>query len=269
VIKRPPIPSLRPFVKLLWGADEKRNQGLVATRERLIPTGAMSLVFRVNDFPIRVYDSLVDASGHRFDWGVVGGVRTGFYVKELCPHTTSIGALLEPGAAQLLFGIPANELAERHTAIEDLWGQDAIFLWERMREAGDLGRQVELFEMFLAERLPLVRGIHPAIAYALERLQYQDIGEIVSRTGYSHRHFLALFRSAVGLPPRVYSRLLRFQRALGHLQRAPTPSWLDIALEAGYADQAHFNREFREFTGLSPTQYRAAATGDSHHVPVG
>jgi transcriptional regulator GlxA family with amidase domain len=91
---------------------------------------------------------------------------------------------------------------------------------------------------------------------------------VVDETGYSHRRFVALFRGAVGLPPKLYCRILRFQAAL-HLLATPPPLPLaEVALAAGYSDQPHLNREFRELAGVSPGEYRAAAPTSLLHVPL-
>ena len=273
-IKRAPIPFLRPFVKLLWASDEKRPEGILRVeRERLLPSGGMHLVFRLSQDPIRIFDSVDDYKGHSFRRGVVGGIRAGFYVKEILHSARTVGAMLQPGVSQYLFGAKADELAERHTSIEDLWGRPAFHLWEELQEEPDLNRQLEIFEIFLAKRLPRVHGIHPAIAHALERFPFTtDIGEIVEETGYSHRRFIQLFKRTVGLPPRLYTRVLRFQQAFklvaGQSKSLAHLSWIDVAMDAGYADQAHFNREFREFTGVSPSHYLSVCTGDSLHVPI-
>lgn len=271
-IQRQPIPALRPFIKLIWAADERKPQAsnrMVRTdRERLLPSGAMHLVFRLNDSPIRIFDSVDDPEGETFRRGVIGGTRAGFYVKDISESGRTVGAMLQPGASKLLFGAGADEFAGRHTGVDDVWGQDANRLWEALGEVMDLDRQMNIFEQFLIRRLPRVFGVHPAIAHALSRFSSTlDIGEIVNETGYSHRRFIELFRRDVGLPPKTFTRLIRFQRTLKLFEKKSP--WIDMSLEAGFSDQAHFNREFREFTGVTPSEYLLTRTGDSLHLPIG
>ena len=141
---------------------------------------------------------------------------------------------------------------------------------ERLALAGSAEQRLALFESVLAARLPRVRGMHPAVAEALAGFDARSsVKSVVDRSGYSHRRFVALFREAVGLSPKRYSRVLRFRAALARLAGRPAPPpWADLALEAGYSDQAHFNRDFREFAGVTPGEYRNLAPSSAHHVPI-
>jgi AraC-like DNA-binding protein len=165
--------------------------------------------------------------------------------------------------------VSAAELAERHTALEDLWGPQAAEWRERLLEVPRLDRRLELFERLLMARLVRGRGVHPVVAAALKSLRLTaDIRRVVDDSGYSHRHFTALFREGVGLAPKRYCRVVRMQRALDLASRAPGASWAALALDAGYCDQAHFIREFRELAGTTPSAYRAAGPRSVNHVPI-
>lgn len=271
LITRLPRPSLRPFVKVLWATERTTGQKVVAgAREHVLPTGSMHLVFRFSDPPLRLFDGVEDTYGHTLGHVVVGGARsTFFYVRDISTPSCSVGAQLQPGAAEALFGATADELAERHTRLEDLWGRAALAAHEHLLEATMPERQLAVFEALLAARLPVVRGLHPAVAQALERFAASDsIEEVVKDSGYSHRHFIALFRRTVGLSPKRYCRVMRFQSALERVTLDGAASWVDLALEAGYSDQPHFTREFQEFAGVAPREYRKIAPAFPHHVKV-
>src|SRR5262245_12697158 len=170
-IQRAPIPRLRPFIQFLWASSQQASpEGLiVAERERMIPSGCMHIVFRVSDQPIRIFKSIEDTQGDAFYRGAVGGMRSAYYVKDIAHGACTVGASLQPGACEALFGIPADEVSGRHVALEDLWGNEARSLAERLQEMRELKQQLEVLELFLAGRLPRVSAIHPAIAHALSR----------------------------------------------------------------------------------------------------
>jgi AraC-like DNA-binding protein len=263
-------PSLRPFVEALWAIDETGRPAPAARREHVLPTGQMHLVFLLADHPLRLFDSAGDSSGHTLENGVVGGARSAFYIREVAGPLCSVGVQLRSGAARPLFGVPADELAGRHTLLEDLWGSSVLRIREQLVECPDLERRLDVLEGLLAARLPQARALHPAVARALERLSGASrVADLVNESGYSHRTFISLFRESVGLSPKQYCRVIRFQEALRRCASSRAASLTDVAIETGYSDQAHFTREFRELVGVTPTEYRAISPHSSHHLRVG
>lgn len=258
MIRRAPRRELSPFIARVWACDDPAQ----GHREVVLPTGAMHVVIRL-DPPLRVFDGEEPRTiGH----AIIGGARASAYVRDVSRPVCSVGAELRPGAAELLLGVPAVELAERHTRLDDVWGRFADELRERLAAAGDPQRRLDAFEAALLARLPRVRAIHPAVAHALARFAARDdVAAVVDDVGYSHRRFIALFRDAVGLSPKRYCRVQRLQRAIASI---PTRPLAEVAIDAGYSDQAHLSRELRELTGLSPGEYRARMPVAGNHVPL-
>jgi AraC-like DNA-binding protein len=269
MMRRSPSRALRPFVRLLWASEGSDAVAGEPGRERLLPTGSMHLVFRTAGDPVRLFTSALDLPGRPLGHAVVGGARAAPYLRDLSPGVRSAGAMLEPGASRLLFGAGADELAGRHTWLGDLWGSRATSeALDRIALAGAPERQLAELESLLLARLPRVRGLHPAVAEGLALLAAApDVRRAVARTGYSHRRFIALFREAVGLAPKLYCRVMRFQSALARI-RASRGTLAGVAADSGYADQAHLDREFAELAGISPGSYRSLAPREPNHVPL-
>ncbi|HEY0335666.1 MAG TPA: helix-turn-helix transcriptional regulator [Stenotrophomonas sp.] len=263
--RQQPPPVLQPWIQSLWASPAGRA---AAPREHVLPSGCIHLAIRLDATPLRLYDTAEDLVGVVISDAVVGGVRSHYYLKDTSQPSRSVGALLRPGAAQALFGCSADELAERHIPLDLLWKTgDLSRLRERLQAADDPTTQLSLLAQALAAQLRPARALHPQVAQALQgMMREQRIAQLVSNAHASHRHFIALFREATGLAPKRYARVMRLQRLLRDLHRAP--SWADAALAAGYSDQAHFIREFRAFAGMTPQAYRRSAPATSHHVPV-
>jgi AraC-like DNA-binding protein len=268
---RAPVPHLRPFVRCVWLSGRRSAGGISEARENVLPTGEMHVVFRLSDDAVRLIVpgpvSSESVPGH----AVVGGPRAAYYTKYTARLALSVGAQLRAGAAEALFGAPAAEFTGRHVALEALWGRQAELVRDRLIKAGDPARQLDVLETVLSERFPAITALHPAVAGALAYFATAaSVREAVRRSGYSHRGFVALFRRTVGLTPKTYTRVLRFQRVLAELSATTDTGdaspWVDLAMRAGYSDQSHFNREFREFAGVTPEYYRRAAPAASHHV---
>ncbi len=268
-LSRPPLPALRPFVRQLWASDGKAA-GAGPGRERMLPGGGMHVVIRLDDTPLRLFAGPDDMQGQTLSGGVLAGLRSTAYEKIADGSLANVGAVLRPGASALITAVPAGELAGRHSRLDELWRPGALeILRERLRAAPDAARRLALFERALLSRLPVLRGIDPRIAALTRRLERgAAVRDLVAESGASHRHFARGFRAAVGVTPRTYGRLARFEKLLAALHGAPARSLAELAAAMGYADQAHMNREFRAFTGLTPGAYRRIAPADSRHVPL-
>lgn len=271
LLTRAPRPILRPFVKTLWAMGQSDSPvPLSAERERVLPTGMMHLAIRLSDHPLGLFDDVRDCTRREVGYAIVGGARSTFYVRDISEPSSSVGVQLLPGSAELFFRVPADQLAGRHTPLEDLWGPRAIECRERLLESVSLDRQLDILEALLVSRIPQIHGLHPAVAHALDRFTTTaDVSEVVRQTGYSHRRFIELFNQAVGLTPKLYCRVLRFQRAVEmHAAAKLSTSRIDLALAAGYSDQPHFNRQFREFAGLTPREYDEISPSSPNHVRI-
>lgn len=267
-MSRAPRGPLRLFVSRVWSHEgQARPDGFA--RERVLPSGAMHVVLRLAEEPLRIYRDASDERGEAHGTAVVGGARTQFYLRDVSRPSCSVGAMLGPGAALALFGVAAHELAGTHTPLESIWGSEVDRIRARLLAAPDPEARLAVFEAELTARLPRVRGVHPAIAHAIARFDAgaPDVATIVRETGYSHRRLVTLFGESVGLTPKRYCRIRRLERVLP-LLRAAGPSLSGAALEAGYSDQAHMCRELRDLAGTTPSQLARLERRHALHVPV-
>jgi AraC-like DNA-binding protein len=160
-----------------------------------------------------------------------------------------------------LLGVPMDRLMDQVVPLDAVLGADARDLGEKLCQANDGDSRVALLETALAARLAVVRPLDRQQAHGLHLLRNRpakDITEIARELGWSRKHFADRVKDAVGIGPRCFRRLLRFQRLTGMIARpSGAPDWAGIAHDAGYCDQSHMIREFREFSGLTPRTYRA------------
>jgi len=264
---RLPCPSLRSGVRLLW-AGPTPSSASGPWREHVLPTGTLHLALRLAGPPLRLFAGPHDLQGMAFGHAVVGGARTSFYARETGAPGYSVGAQLEPAACRALFGVTAQDLAGHHTPLDQLWGRAAALLLEQLHEAPSASHQLGLLERFLLARLRAPATLHPGVAHALATLERgAPVAAAVRSSGLSHRHLLLRCRESTGLAPKEHARISRLQNALKAL-RQPGLALAEVAAVSGYADQAHFTRDFRLFAGLTPGDWRRAQPANPHHVPV-
>lgn len=132
--------------------------------------------------------------------------------------------------------------------------------------------QFAVLEAFLLERAVWPRAGHPAVAFALaefDRVPHtRTIGDVTQQIGLSRRRFIELFENAVGLTPKRFCRLRRFQEVVGSVARGGRVEWAAVASACGYFDQAHLINDFRSFSGLTPGDYLRLRTPYQNHVRI-
>lgn len=162
-----------------------------------------------------------------------------------------------PLGAYRFYGGAVPDLTARIVDIGDLLGRDGREVGEKVADAEGWQQRLEIIEAFVLERT--VNEPSPAIAAAIARLWRSAgaarISEIATDIGWSRKHLSRRFQSEIGVSPKTLARMLRFHRACELARSGNTCGWAGIALEAGFADQAHLAREFREFSGEKPTSW--------------
>ncbi len=127
-------------------------------------------------------------------------------------------------------------------------------------------------ESFLISMLDMDFQPNPAIIFSARKVYNQNgkqpVSEITKQVGYSRRRLSELFRDTIGTSPKQYSRILRFQQVLRLIREDSNPDLSRIAHISGYYDQAHFNRDFKALSGITPTEYLDKKTGELNHLPA-
>ena len=176
--------------------------------------------------------------------------------------TTALGVAFRPGGAAPFLETPAGEIQDAIVPLGNLWGQAGVELGERLATDATPAARFQRLERALLGRLERARRCHPAVAAALgafgDGVGAPDVGAVAERVGLSRRRLIQVFRSEVGLPPKLYCRVRRFGAVLQATSGARAVAWAAVAQACGYYDQAHLIRDFREFAGASPTDYLAA-----------
>jgi len=249
-----PKPPLAKFVDSFWlyeGQDPQHNT------ERILPTGTLELAINLRQNELRFYDAGRTENCSRFSGAIVSGAQG----RALAPgqETAIIGVHFKPGGAFPFIGVPAGDLTDTHVNLDTLWGPAAGRLRERLCEAPTAVERFELLHEALLSRICSGVENHYAVSAALQMFVNNHarptVREAAKYLGLSQRRFIQVFKTEVGVTPKLYSRIQRFQQARALIQRTPLPNWATLALDAGYFDQSHLIREFLEFSGFSPTSY--------------
>jgi AraC-like DNA-binding protein len=264
-----PPPPLSDFVALFW-----LYEGFEAphAKERVLPTGTMELVINLREDTLRVYDRHGHTQFQGFRGSLICGAQAEFFVIDTASQAAVMGVHFQPGGAFPFLQLPACELHDVHVSLDTLWGAKAGELREQLLAAKTPEARFRILEQFLVAQASRPLAHHPAVAFALQELQCvphtRTLADLTEHIGLSPRRFIQVFREAVGLTPKLFCRIRRFQEVVHLIGRGQRIDWVDVALACGYFDQAHFIHDFRAFSGLSPTAYLTQRGTHLNHVPL-
>ena len=249
LVTRAPEPRLRPFVSGYQGYVEA---GSVPVLRQEVPTTRVPLIVNFGA-PWRIAGAK-DDTRPAVESSFFAGLSDRSVWVEASGPARCVQIDLTPIGAHLVFGVPMHELANRVVSLDDVLPADERGLTERLADATSWTARFEVLDRTLAKRLAEATPPSPEVVWAYGALERTGgrvpIASLAERVGRSRRHLATRFREQVGLPPKTVARIFRFRRALELLGSGS--GFADLAYECGYFDQAHLNRDFRQFAGTSP-----------------
>jgi AraC-like DNA-binding protein len=248
-VERAPVPALAGLVSSVW--VQQIPGGAPPYVQRNLPHGGGELVCALGSLPR------------------LRGPATGPVVEVLAPGTTVVGMRLRPGVVGSLLGARAAVLVDLAVPADAVWGRAAVGLGDRMASACCPAEALAVLQEHVTGLQRDAAEVDPLVQEVVRRLmpwRAGDVGSLAPQLSISERQLRRRCLAAVGLGAKTLQRTLRFQGFLGLAQRglaqgrAPAQDGLAaLAGAAGYADQAHLNRECLRLTGLTPRAFLAQA----------
>ncbi|QNI36684.1 AraC family transcriptional regulator [Edaphobacter albus] len=269
-LERAPHPALVPFIHTLWYA---RDPHATHSHQRVLPTGHSQVVISL------AQNYLTDAN-HPTDPlqpsppGLFLGLYSAYQHIDTIDLAELIGISFHPGGTLPFFPHTASFFSNCETDLESLWGAPFRSLRDHLRELTTPAQKFDLLEKFLLDQLQhsRVSALNGIVHYSLQTIHaaphIATVAELARTTGLSSRRLSQLFTEHVGVSPKLYCRIQRFQHVVQQLHRATEIPWPELALACGYYDQSHFANDFRAFSGLSPTSYTTSTRPWSNHINI-
>jgi len=232
----------------------------------------MQLIVNLREEELRVYDRQDHRCSQSLGVSLISGTHSRFVVIDTASQASTVGVHFKAGGAQPFLGVSAGEMRDANVPLDALWGTKATELRDRLLEAQTPEVRFDVLKRALLAQVARPLTHHPAVAFALREFQgmtrTRTVKDVSRRTGMSQRRFIQLFREAVGLTPKLFFRILRFQGVIRLVGSEKRVQWAEVALRCGYFDQAHFVHDFRAFSGTTPTNYLAHRGEHPNHVPL-
>lgn len=272
-LERIPAAPLSLFVQTLWYA---RAPVAEHHYERILPTGCTQVILNLERDCL--HDCLEGSVDQPIAPALVVGGRSTYEIAAARDMASLIGISFKPGGFAAFAGDAVDRFSNLSIPLEAAWGSASLTLRDRLRETDDVRTRFWMIEEFLLDRLAACARPHAVarqrlVGFALENFGaapgLSTVREVARSTGLSERRFSQIFREEVGLTPKVWCRIQRFQRAVHMLHSSADVAWAELALDCGFYDQSHFANEFRAFSGVDATTYSASRTRWVNHIMVG
>jgi AraC-like DNA-binding protein len=275
-LQRIPGMPLSKCIRMLWYTSAAIPSTVPAHRQRVLPSGCAQVIFNLSrDY---LLDCTEGGPDQRSAPSLIVGARSVYEIVDSSDMADLIGIVFQPGGMAPFFRETAHAFSNRSIALEDVWGSRAVGLRERLQECTTPEAKLATLEVALREEVSSRGFLDPRpsrnliVEFALREFAgapvAASIRDVAARTGWSERRFSQIFREEVGMSPKVWCRIQRFQRAVRQLHSGGDLPWTDLALQCGYYDQAHFSNDFRAFSGINPTTYSAGRTQWANHVAL-
>jgi AraC-like DNA-binding protein len=246
-----PIEALSNHVKCIWVLENARYDDAVNV---VFPDGCMELIFhfgppfkRISNHQQQVQEKSI----------LVGQLNKPLHL-QATGSADIIGVRFHPWGLYPLVNMPLQHITNGEMPIRHIWGNDAHELEEKIYQL-DKEAAMDEIQQFLFKQ-----ANHPSyqiemLKKVITRLKGQQgnvkIDELAEMSNLSVRQFTRNFTLLVGLPPKVFAGIIRFQSFFSQCNQQPEVNLGELALQCGYYDQAHFIREFKQYAGMSPGAY--------------
>ena len=193
-----------------------------------------------------------------FRKAIVSGLRSECLIIKPGNHFQLAGVRFNIFGFHNIFGIPSTEFTDANFEVDEVWNSDSLLLRDQLLSTNDIGKKFEMLENWIKSKIDL-KHVHDANLWNRLIPKLNDttspLQAYLSRLmGYSHKHVINLFRDRCGLPPKMIQRIFRFNRVLMKAGQGNV-NWTILSHDAGYSDQSHFIKDFKLFTGLTPSLF--------------
>lgn len=246
-----PHPLLAAYVDAYWVSG-----GIHASSHRILPDTCADIIFNISEDVIAAgNEALKILPGHAF----VVGTMTTFRDTAAFPHTWLLGIRFMPGGLSAFTRLPLQLITDDHIHLADISAGWHTLLEPLLLKANTLPEKINRLENFLLQRLP-ERTINAdkmkeSIALIRESHGLIAVSTLAAQAYMSPRNFERHFLQTVGVSPKMFARIVRFLRLKQALKTKPNAHLLSLALENGFYDHAHLTKEFKAFSGESPTGF--------------
>ncbi len=240
--------------------------------EKLLPDAKVNIIIELDEYDRYTFHPFTLEKRQKCTRAWVSGMHQKMIAFSAMRNSSLFVIQFKAGGSFPFLHIPLNQINNLVVDAEQVLGNSIFELREKLMEAKNSSQRFFTVEQWLHKRArhcPLPESV---VQFAIDQIQLNpsqgNLQEIVAKTGYSQKQFIHIFKKHVGLTPKFYQRIIRFNKALLDINQNHFLDWSQISHDCGYYDQAHFINEFKKFSGFNPSTYLKEKGELLHYVPV-
>ena len=250
-----PDASIAPYIETIFHYEQFVPDHSI---ERVVPTGHVFILFELDDCPRHTFDNKTLQANASYQHAFISGMHRNYISISAQENSEMLAVQFKPFGSYPFLHEQTNMINELIVPAHEIVGEELYDLRNDMKASDNTEEKFRLIEQWLMERFDANKTPPGDIVQFVDRLQAEPVNslnELIAGYPASQKTLIAEFKKFVGLTPKYYQRILRFNDLLKRLKNKEEVSWTEIAHDCGYFDQSHFIKEFKTFTGKTPTDY--------------
>ena len=250
-----PSEALAPYIKRYWAIENTLDKGEKCV-QRIIPTGLPELLLYFTPRP-----KMLTVNKYLTDNAALYGHQNDFYDMELTGNLSVFSIVFRPQGLMRFFKFPLHEICNQNVPLQHIIGQSGRDLEEKMGEAATFHQRVKVAENYLWNLLKPdyldyeFRRMNHVVELIGQTYGKINIRRMASEACLCRRQFERIFAEHIGISPKQYLKIIRFQYAIFQKQQNANLDMIELSYKSGYFDQSHFINDFKSLSGLTPKQY--------------
>jgi len=239
--------------------------------EKLLPDGSVDLLIDLTEPPKKLFHDEAGTSYTTLKKSWISGMKTDYILID-ASVTNMIGVHFKPGGCYPFVDFPMLELNDLTIELDSIWGNEANSIREAILHEPCIDKRFSILENYFLQKGKNRMENHVLVHYSVNQLtqspQMWTIKNLSDKTGITQKHLITLFKKYVGLSPKMFSRIYKFQKVIQCIEQQKKIDWSMLAYECGYFDQAHFIKEFQAFSGVNPVAYLEKRGPYLNYLPI-
>lgn len=226
--------------------------------ERVVPTGHIFILFELDGIPRNTYDNETLEPKETFEEVWISGMHSNYISISAHPESEMFVIQFKPYGAYPFFHFPVQNLNEQVLPGEAVFGEEILQLRKKILDRETSDKKFAIAEEWLTERFDNGKTPSKKFLEILKKLQNEPAAKLnglAQHYPYTQKHLIDQFKKFIGLTPKYYHRINRFNDILKKIQDEENIKWSEIAYLLGYSDQSHFIKEFKHFSGFNPEEF--------------